>query len=641
METSEHMCTELDPLSSLIPSRTKLYCLNPIGIGTALVEGIPSYVMRVAEAHRISVRHLAGQILTDLASPLGLLFPAGRAKLCNRDGFRTQPYAISGVVDRVELWIHALECGTGRSDIRLLSMWPFRKVLGERMFSDKKGWCPFCLQMWADNGTTVYEPLLWSFEDASECPVHGCPLVHKCATCNRLLGALAGNSHVGHCSSCGSWLGSSGELVETVSNPSTEGVAAETAEIARLLERIPAIEWSTLADVFRRNLTTYLESVANGNISVMARCMRCDPAVLSFWIIGKFNPHLGNLLRACQHMGISTARLFGVSAPTAQEIEAANNSRVRSESKVMVYPKRMRAELVHCLREALSDPMPMTLRSVAEKLCYTSSEPLYRASRELCRQVSERFRAQSKKPNQARKFGERICDPATLRRTLKESLKSDPIPSLVEIARELGYANERPLKREQPELCALLQKRRSEYRRTQREMEIQILESALCEDPAPCVWEMCKRLGVRNTSVLRRRDPELCSRIDERYRSLKLDTVEGARNLARAALEEVPPPPLRLIQKRLNITTDIVRANFPQIGKQISERYREYRALKALNWRNIHLDSVRAVITELNSEGIYPSSRVVLRRIPEGTRIGRMALIELIREAKADLGISD
>jgi hypothetical protein len=122
---------------------------------------------------------------------------------------------------------------------------------------------------------------------------------------------------------------------------------------------------------------------------------------------------------------------------------------------------------------------------------------------------------------------------------------------------------------------------------------------------------------------------------------LKLDTVEGARNLARAALEEVPPPPLRLIQKRLNITTDIVRANFPQIGKQISERYREYRALKALNWRNIHLDSVRAVITELNSEGIYPSSRVVLRRIPEGTRIGRMALIELIREAKADLGISD
>jgi hypothetical protein len=50
---------------------------------------------------------------------------------------------------------------------------------------------------------------------------------------------------------------------------------------------------------------------------------------------------------------------------------------------------------------------------------------------------------------------------------------------------------------------------------------------------------------------------------------------------------------------------------------------------------------VRAVITELDSEGIYPSSRVVLRRIPDGTHIGGIALIELIREAKAGLGISD
>jgi AraC-like DNA-binding protein len=641
MEISEQLTPEIASTLRSVPPRTVLYSLQPIGIGNALVEGIPSYVMRLARAHRLNVRNLAGVLLADLAKPEGALFPPLGTSRGGNSGFRNQGYAIGGVVDRVALWIHALECGTGRSDIRLLSMWPLRNVLGERMFSTRRTWCPYCLQMWRENESTLYEPLLWSFEHASECLIHRRPLVQKCSKCKRSLAPLSGNSTVGHCCICGSWLGTSAEPAEISATPPTFSVTSETVEIARILEQIAVVNGSSIGDIFRRNLAIYLEAVAKGRVSLMARCMKCDEAVLYHWIHGENIPHLGNLLRACRHMGISAARLFDVSAPTEEEIDLATESRVKIEGEMILAPRRTQAELMTSLREALSDPIPMKVIDLAKRLRYTTSKPLYLASQELCEQIAERYRTRSDKRKRGTRPGRRICDMSKLRTTLEQSLLLDPPLSLKEIAKELGYADSRPLMWAEPELSARLQKRHSEYRQILKEKEVAILESALCEDPPPCISEICRRLGISGSNNLRRREPELSSRIDERHKRHTLDKIENARSLAQAALEELPPPPLRLVLERLGLSAAFLSTHFPAIGKQISKRYREYQSKLAENLRDARCETVKTIVTELHSKDIDPSLRAVRKHLPRGTGIGWTELHESIQKAKLGLGVPE
>jgi hypothetical protein len=46
-----------------ISPRSRLYRLDPIGVGTAAVEGLTSYVMRLAAAHAVWIGNLAGREL--------------------------------------------------------------------------------------------------------------------------------------------------------------------------------------------------------------------------------------------------------------------------------------------------------------------------------------------------------------------------------------------------------------------------------------------------------------------------------------------------------------------------------------------------------------------------------------------------
>src|SRR5689334_12170048 len=46
-----------------ITERSRLYCLEPIGIGTAVVESLSGYAERLAEAHAVSAGNLIGKEL--------------------------------------------------------------------------------------------------------------------------------------------------------------------------------------------------------------------------------------------------------------------------------------------------------------------------------------------------------------------------------------------------------------------------------------------------------------------------------------------------------------------------------------------------------------------------------------------------
>jgi hypothetical protein len=78
---------------SPIPPRSRLYALEPIGVGTALVESLSSYVARLAEAHSISVGDLVGHVLSELTDPKNPMITAA-AKAVRIGGMASGPAAM-------------------------------------------------------------------------------------------------------------------------------------------------------------------------------------------------------------------------------------------------------------------------------------------------------------------------------------------------------------------------------------------------------------------------------------------------------------------------------------------------------------------------------------------------------------------
>jgi hypothetical protein len=106
-----------------IPPRTRLYPLEPIGIGTPLVEGLTGYVLRLAEAHALPVGaltrlELGRYTFTTIPDPLPL-------NKKNVSSGAPISYATKGVEEGAVKWAHALERVTLRKDLHLLTFLAF------------------------------------------------------------------------------------------------------------------------------------------------------------------------------------------------------------------------------------------------------------------------------------------------------------------------------------------------------------------------------------------------------------------------------------------------------------------------------------------------------------------------------------
>lgn len=99
-----------------VPARSRLYPLAPIGIGTAFVEGLSGYLMRLAEAHAVSTGSLIGKELS------------GCIKRGGANLWRIWYTNINGVGDSAKQWVRGLENMTLRSDLRYLTLLPFERL---------------------------------------------------------------------------------------------------------------------------------------------------------------------------------------------------------------------------------------------------------------------------------------------------------------------------------------------------------------------------------------------------------------------------------------------------------------------------------------------------------------------------------
>lgn len=198
-----------------IPKRSRLYHLKPIASGTPHVEGLTSYICRLAEAHCVSPGILIKkEILPILLKTYSI--GAREIYVIQEDKDTTVVSTIPKPIYRKNpneygllswQYLEGLKLLTMRKDLETLVIsCEVTKLLsgiaGGELTKDLRAWCSECFQMWRTTNHPIYEPLLWSIAAITICPDHCQPLQSRCPHCNKSQRPLTARMLVGRCSQC-------------------------------------------------------------------------------------------------------------------------------------------------------------------------------------------------------------------------------------------------------------------------------------------------------------------------------------------------------------------------------------------------------------------------------------------------------
>ena len=252
--------------SPVLPPRSRLYHLAPIGVGTPMVESLTSYICRLAAAHSVTPWMLVTREVSPLASVSTL-------QLQNRPGGASCSVfvkaASSSLISNGRISAEAisvLEKLTGQTGLASLTLLFTEGRLSSRdLLAAHQRWCPQCLQSWLDQGKPVYFPLIWNFQHVKVCLTHQRELEHRCPHCDCQVQPLARRLVAGFCPHCLCWLGS------PVSKPAsiTEEQSITFQHIQQLLMGAAAIQadgeggWCRSIDWLIKNWFKHAEGFAH------------------------------------------------------------------------------------------------------------------------------------------------------------------------------------------------------------------------------------------------------------------------------------------------------------------------------------------------------------------------------------------
>jgi len=144
-----------DDLVPTLPPASRLYHLPPEGLGTPESESLTSYVVRLATAHRVSVRSL---VVTEIRPQLGPT--AERATYLNRlvMFWRRDSATLNGTSGTAQAWVRALQTLTARTDLAGLTMLHWAQVVAAvGLVRLTRVWCPACYHDQQQGSGTIYD----------------------------------------------------------------------------------------------------------------------------------------------------------------------------------------------------------------------------------------------------------------------------------------------------------------------------------------------------------------------------------------------------------------------------------------------------------------------------------------------------
>lgn len=298
MRPREFNAGEQDSSDSFQP--TRLYCLEPFGMGTPHVEGLDSFLIRLSAAHCVSPRDLIRYELVPNDSALrGTLqsnFSTRYARTIN--GLGPYAFGLSSVLNRL----------TGRSDLQKLTLLPLKSIFtanGASLLSNTKRWCPACIAEHRLHGREAFRPLLWSLDLFTACPTHGLPLSAHCPKCRRTQPHVPDVPLIDACMHCGAYLGL--QVVKDAADYSEVRVAQE------LVALLGASSFKSPLANLRANLGRLISQQFAGSRTAFAKHHGLKPDSFKNWFYKPSLPALPQLMEIAIKLGIPAKVLVSAS----------------------------------------------------------------------------------------------------------------------------------------------------------------------------------------------------------------------------------------------------------------------------------------------------------------------------------------
>ncbi|MGC7871821.1 TniQ family protein [Desulfosporosinus sp. SYSU MS00001] len=399
---------------------TRLFTLEPAALFSPLSESLPSYIMRLAKAHHVTVGNLAkNEIIPRLSLDYYLL--DGRT---SNFYLETKRLYSSSVLSN-EL-IRALEELTGNNNLQYLKadINPFIKQ--NRAFRNIRAWCPHCLQEWRDNGGIVYEPLLWNFSIIEYCIRHKYPLQTKCNNCGQQMKLLTPTSIPGFCSKCRAWLGGNNDSsIGQIKNYDWHlWVYNNITEL--LCERSIIKNNNFLSINIQRIVVTHFKSLRKFSLFIGIPYL-----TLYSWIKENVRPSLNILLEMSYCIDVKIIRLI------TEEIHIYEIEKITFKEPVIKHLSAHRTinwDLCEQeLNTALKNEFPPSIQELARRLSVNVESIRVHLPEKVCEIVLKRKEYISNKTRQ-----KRIRQQEELRRIMIEIYKQGKYPTIRAVSDQLG-----------------------------------------------------------------------------------------------------------------------------------------------------------------------------------------------------------
>jgi transcriptional regulator with XRE-family HTH domain len=405
-----------------LPSRSRLYPLAPIGVGTPWIESLTSYINRLAWAYRVSSKTLAiEQVLPHLIKPFYL--QSDRYKQCG--WYRSHSMSLNGATEIAKNWSGTLELLTARLDIHRMTCIPWTSGLPMAgLLCRTVRWCSACYDDWQQNSKPIYQPLLWVLQVMKICPHHRKQLEEQCPSCHMSQSVLTDKiTQPGHCTQCNAWLGvlpgsdNSNDIDDEVFNWQVwvMNVVEELLQVSDSLGS--ALQWGR----FRIGLISCIGAV--GGVSRLAHLTDINPSRPSQWANGKLTPSFKSLLEFCYKLNISPLQIIAVDQSALKEM-----LQVKRTGQILHFEKQAhgsgdRAHALEILQEVLDGRVPpRSVSQITRETGVSRNTLLYHFPQE-CRGVSALYMAASSE--KAKQRATCACDEV---RRVTRALSDQAIP---------------------------------------------------------------------------------------------------------------------------------------------------------------------------------------------------------------------
>jgi len=332
--------------------------------------------------------------------------------------------------------------------------------------------------------------------------------------------------------------------------------------------------------------------------------------VFNHWVSGRLKPTLDHLCRLSYQLKLPLLALFNGVPPQWRGPERPRARVDSRRSACWARPVIERSELRRILTECLREEPPPSVAEIARRLEFHSDETLRFREPDLCRQIAARRRDSGTAVHSARPIFKN-SEGYRLENILRGHLAEEYPPSIRQIASELGYKGRHAIRDRFPELCrAITDKRKQQPLRGKERLRLG-LENARAETPPPSLMQIARRLGFSSEEVLLTAYPEMCASHRQWRRAWFEEQREHLRLSIREWIAAQPAPTLTAVCLRFDISSCYFQSRFPEekaaVVRRAAERARMERERHAVMMRN----EVFEIVRKLHSERIFPSlSRV-------------------------------